>query len=144
MRHSSEAMKEWLADYEARLFSLWRVRQSGDLRMMRGGLLRKHKGGDFVFAAFDREFLDGARACLRLAGRSPEWRQRALAGLVLLFEGAALEGLEKVKADIRRRGLNDFNACDLESFKRMDAAKEAGELLNGYLALCSGERRKAR
>jgi len=137
-------MKEWLASYEARLFSLWRVRHSGDLRMMRGGLLKKLRGGDFVFSAVDREFLDGARACLRLAGRSPEWQERALAGLALLFEGAALAGLEKIKRDIRRRGLNDFNSCDLESFKRMDAAKEAGELLNNYLALCSGERRAAR
>ena len=143
MRHISEGLGEWLADLNARLFSLWFVRRSRKLLMRRGGLVEKFKGETFLFSAFDRDFLAGVRACLLLAERSPEWRERARAALVLLFEGSREHYLREIEKDIRQRGLNDFNDCDLEGFKRMNAEKEAGEVLNDYLAVSGSSKGRA-
>jgi len=140
MKPISEIAEGWLADLDARLFTLWFVKRSETLVMRRGGMGEEFKGETFLSSAFDPYFLAGVQACLLLAGRSPEWQEKARAALVLLFEGSREQHSRKIEKDIRRRGLNDFNAVDLESFKRMDAAKEAENVLNEYLSLCGSSK----
>lgn len=138
MKHISEVMDEWMEQFDARIFTLWMNADNIGLRIRRGGVFKKVKGAGkerFLFSSFDRDDLEAVRACLVLAVRGKVWREHTRACLVSLFEARRLQGGLEIKMDIRRRGLNDMNAAEFESLKRLKPVRLADHLMSDFFSL---------